>query len=138
MKKNQTLYWILTSLIVLLDGVMPALTFNTDLAKQGISHLGYPDYFRLLLTFFKVLGAVILILPFFKGSIKEWAYAGFAFNFFSAFVSHTVVDGTGIQSVFPLVALLILAGSYFYYNKIKAASFTAEKNKSSYLQLSHS
>ena len=79
MKKNKTLYWIFTSLIVLLDGVMPALTFNTDLAKQGISHLGYPDYFRVLLTFFKVSGALILILPFFKGRIKEWAYAGFSF-----------------------------------------------------------
>ena len=42
MKKNKTLYWIFTSLIVLLDGVMPALTFNTDLAKQGISHPGDP------------------------------------------------------------------------------------------------
>lgn len=137
MKKNQTLYWILTSLIVLLDGVMPALTFNTELAKQGISHLGYPDYFRLLLTFFKVSGAVILIVPFFKGRIKEWAYAGFTFNFLSAFVSHTAVDGMGMQSVFPLFALLILAGSYFYYNKIKAFAFTGGKNKSSYLQLSH-
>ena len=137
MKKNQTLYRILTSLIVLLYGVMPALTFNTELAKQGISHLGYPDYFRLLLTFFKVSGAVILIVPFFKGRIKEWAYAGFTFNFLSAFVSHTAVDGMGMQSVFPLFALLILAGSYFYYNKIKAFAFTGGKNKSSYLQLSH-
>lgn len=137
MKKNKTLYWIFTSLIVLLDGVMPALTFNTDLAKQGISHLGYPDYFRVLLTFFKVSGALILILPFFKGRIKEWAYAGFTFNFLCAFVSHTVVDGIGTQSVFPLVALLILIGSYFYYNKIKEVSFTTGKNKSSFLQLSH-
>jgi hypothetical protein len=138
MKKNKTLYWIFTALIVLLDGVMPALTFNTDLAKQGISHLGYPDYFRVLLTFFKVSGALILILPFFKGRIKEWAYAGFTFNFLSASVSHTLMDGIGAQSVFPLVALLILAGSYFYYNKIKDASFVTGKNKSSFLQLSHS
>lgn len=137
MKKNQTLYWILTSLIVLLDGVMPALTFNTDLAKQGISHLGYPDYFRLLITFFKVTGATVLILPFFKGRIKEWAYAGFTFNFFSAFISHTVVDGMGMQSVFPLFALLLLGGSYYYYNKIRETSFTVKKNKSSYPQLSH-
>ena len=137
MKKNKMLYWIFTSLIVLLDGVMPALSFNTDLAKQGISHLGYPDYFRVLLTFFKVSGALILILPFVKGRIKEWAYAGFTFNFLSAFISHTVVDGLGAQSVFPLVALLILAGSYFYYNKIKDVSLTAGKNKSSFLQLSH-
>jgi hypothetical protein len=77
-------------------------------------------------------------LPFFKGRIKEWAYAGFTFNFLSASVSHTVMDGIGAQSVFPLVALLILAGSYFYYNKTKDASSVTGKNKSSFLQLSHS
>ncbi len=137
MKKDKTIYWILTSLVVLLEGVMPALTFNSDLAKQGVSHLGYPDYFRVLLTCFKIAGALVLILPFFKGSIKEWAYAGFTFTFVSAFVSHTVVDGMGAGSVFPLVVLLTLAGSYFYYHKIKDVAFTTAKNKASFAQLSY-
>jgi len=118
MKSTKIIYWIATSLIVILDGVIPALTSNSELAKQGISHLGYPDYFRTLLTVFKVTGALILILPFFKGRIKEWAYAGFAFNFISAAVSHTVVDGFGGQTVFPLVALVILAISYFSYQRL--------------------
>lgn len=119
MKKTKILYWTFTGLIVLMDGVMPALTSHTELAKQGISHLGYPDYFRVLLTVFKVTGALLLALPFFKGRIKEWAYAGFTFNFISAAVSHTVVDGFGGQTVFPLVALLILAASYHYYHKLR-------------------
>ena len=118
MKKTRILYWVFTVLICLLDGVMPALTSHTELAKQGISHLGYPDYFRVMLTFFKVAGAFILILPIFKGRIKEWAYAGFTFNFISAAVSHTVVDGFGSQTIFPLAALVILAASYFYYHKL--------------------
>ena len=54
--KDKVLYWIFTGLIVLSDSVMPALTFNTALAKQGISHLGYPDYFRIELSIFKILG----------------------------------------------------------------------------------
>lgn len=101
MKTTKILYWTFTGIIVLLDGVMPALTSNTELARQGISHLGYPDYFRVLLTVFKVTGALILILPFLKGRIKEWAYAGFTFNFISAAVSHTVVDGFGGASAIP-------------------------------------
>ncbi|AHF16642.1 DoxX family protein [Niabella soli] len=120
MKTTKILYWTFTGIIVLLDGVMPALTSNTELARQGISHLGYPDYFRVLLTVFKVTGALILILPFLKGRIKEWAYAGFTFNFISAAVSHTVVDGFGGQALFPLVALAILAASYFYYHKLRS------------------
>ena len=118
MKKTKILYWTCTGLIVLLDGLMPALTSHTELAKQGISHLGYPDYFRVLLTFFKIAGAFILILPLFKGRMKEWAYAGFTFNFICAAISHAVVDGFGGQTLFPLVTLAILAASYFYYHKL--------------------
>ena len=118
MKKTKALYWTFTLLIFLSDGLMPALTSNTELARQGISHLGYPDYFRVMLTFFKVAGAFILVLPVFKGRIKEWVYAGFTFNFICAAISHTVVDGFGGQALFPLVALAILAASYFYYQKI--------------------
>ncbi len=100
MKKIKPLYWVFTGLIVLLDGVMPALTSHTELARQGISHLGFPDYFRVMLTVFKVSGALVLILPFFKGWIKEWAYAGFAFNFTCAAIAVVIVDGFGPASCF--------------------------------------
>jgi hypothetical protein len=117
MKKANILYWTCTGLIFVLDGLIPALTSHTELAREGISHLGYPDYFRVMLTCFKVAGAFILILPLFKGRIKEWAYAGFTFNFLSAAISHTVVDGFGGQTIFPLVALALLAVSYCSYYK---------------------
>jgi hypothetical protein len=42
---------------------MPALTSQTAMAKEGIRHLGYPDYFGVMLTVFKVLGALALIIP---------------------------------------------------------------------------
>jgi hypothetical protein len=100
---------------------MPALTFNTDLAKEGISHLGYPDYFRVALTVFKIGGAIILILPVFKGRIKEWAYAGFTFNFVFACISHVVVDGFTGQSFFPLIVLAVLMASYYCYIKLHPA-----------------
>lgn len=119
MKKIKIIYWITTSLLVAFEGVIPALTSNSELAKQGISHLGYPDYFRVLLTCFKVIGALILILPFFKGRIKEWAYAGFTFDFLSAIVSHMVVDGFGGEAIFPIVTLAILAVSYICYQQIQ-------------------
>ena len=116
--KDKVLYWIFTGLIVLSDSVMPALTFNTALAKQGISHLGYPDYFRIELSIFKILGGIILIFPFIPRRLKEWAYFGFALDFISAFIGHMVVDGFDGQSAFPLVCLVILILSYVYYHKV--------------------
>ncbi len=97
---------------------MPALTSHTDLAVEGIRHLGYPDYFRVMLTVFKVAGALVLILPFFKGRIKEWAYAGFAITMIAAFISHWVVDGFGAQTLFPLFIFAILITSYIFHEKL--------------------
>jgi hypothetical protein len=118
MRRTKIIYWTTTIIIFLLDGLMPALTSNTELAKQGISHLGYPDYFRVMLTFFKIAGAIVLILPVIKGRYKEWVYAGFGINFICAASSHWVVDGFGGQVIFPLVAFAILTVSYVFYHKI--------------------
>src|SRR5690606_6775814 len=73
-------------------------------------------------TFFKVLGALALIFPFVNRKIKEWAYAGFTFNFIAAAVSHWAVDGFDGQTVFPMVALVILGISYFQYHKLQAST----------------
>ncbi len=44
MKKIKIIYWAATIIIIvfLFDGVMPALTSHTELAKQDISHLVTP------------------------------------------------------------------------------------------------
>ncbi|HTM64753.1 MAG TPA: DoxX family protein [Flavipsychrobacter sp.] len=117
-KATTITYWTATAFIFLFEGVMPALTSNSQLAVEGIRHLGYPDYFRVMLTVFKVVGALALILPFINKRIKEWAYAGFSFTAISAFVSHTAVDGFGVQAAFPLFVLAILAVSYLSYHRI--------------------
>ena len=122
MKKWSVIFWITTGLIFLLEGVMPALTSNSELAKEGIRHLGYPDYFRNMLTIFKVLGSLALILPFVGSRIKEWAYAGFAIDFIAAAVSHWAVDGFGGQTVFPFVVLAILIVSYLSFHKIRSSA----------------
>ncbi|QNF35519.1 DoxX family protein [Adhaeribacter swui] len=121
-KTTKIIYWTSTSIIFLFEGVMPALTSHTDLAVEGIRHLGYPDYFRVMLTIFKVAGALALILPFVKGRFKEWAYAGFGFTIIAAFISHGVVDGLNGQTFFPLLIFAILTTSYLSYHKLSKLS----------------
>ena len=118
MKKEKILFWTATTIIALLEGVMPALTSQTELAKEGIRHLGYPEYFGSALVIFKVLGVLALIIPQVPKRVKEWAYAGFAFNFIFATISHGAVDGVNGQTFFPLVILGILDVSYIYYHKL--------------------
>ena len=100
-----------------MEGILPALTGNSELAKEGIRHLGYPDYFRIELTVFKVIGALVLILPMAPLRLKEWAYAGFGITMISAFIGHSVIDGFGFQSFLPLIFLGVLIISYVYYHK---------------------
>ena len=121
MKTNKILFWTATIIIILFEGVMPALTSHTEMAREGIRHLGYPEYFRKVLVVFKILGAVALIIPQIPKRIKEWAYAGFVFDFLFAAVSHWVVDGSGFEAIFPLIILAILLVSYHYYHKINEA-----------------
>lgn len=126
MKKNKIIYWTATIFIFLFEGVMPALTSQTELAREGIHHLGYPEYFGNALVVFKVLGSVALVIPQIRGRAKEWVYAGFAFDFIFATISHSVVDGVNPQSLFPLLILAILAISYIYYHKLNSLSLATQ------------
>jgi hypothetical protein len=118
MKKDKTIFWVSTAILFLFDTVMPALTFNTQLAIEGIRHLGFPDYFRIELTIFKIIGGILLIVPQVPRRFKEWAYVGFGINFISAAVGHTVVDGIGFQTYLPLILFGILLTSYLSYHRM--------------------
>ena len=120
MKSHKIIFWVSTTIIFLFEGVMPALTSQTELAKEGISHLGYPEYFGTALVIFKVVGALALIIPVVPKKLKEMAYTGFVFDFIFASISHGAVDGFGFQMLFPLIFLAILALSYIYYHKTYA------------------
>ncbi len=106
-------------MIALIEGVMPALTSHLELAKEGIRHLGYPEYFGNALVVCKILGVLALVVPRVPARMKEWAYAGFAFNFIFATISHGAVDGLIGQTFFPLIVLGILTVSYVYFHKLQ-------------------
>jgi len=120
MKSAKIIFWISTIIIFLFEGVMPALTSQTEMAKEGIRHLGYPSYFGIMLTVFKVLGSLAITIPQVPARVKEWAYAGLSFDFISAFISYWAVDGLNMLALFPIVVLAILMVSYIYYHKINS------------------
>ena len=122
MKAAKITFWVTTTLIFLFEGVVPALTSQTQMAKDGISHLGYPAYFGTMLAVFKVLGALSLIIPQVPKRIKEWAYAGFTIDFIAAFVSLWAVDGFTGMTIFPLVVFGILILSYVNYHKLNSST----------------
>mgnify|MGYP003576384669 CR=1 FL=1 len=120
MKKIKIIFWTTTVFLFLFEGVMPlsALLFAPAQATAGTTNLDYPAYFAYIIIAFKVFGSILLIIPRLPRPVKEWTYAGVAFNFICVTVSHLVVDGFGFVSFFPLIILAIAATSYVTYFRI--------------------
>lgn len=81
MKTQKISYWIATvclSLLVLFSAGM--YFFNHAEIVMAFTALGFPTYIIYPLTTLKILG-LIVILGNIGGNLKEWAYAGFFFNF---------------------------------------------------------
>lgn len=127
MKTTKILFWVSTILIFLFEGVMPAFFSHSKESIDGFQHLGYPLYFINILTVFKVSGGLALIIPQIPARIKEWAYAGFAFDFISASTSYMAVDGFGTFAIFPLLVLAVLIVSYITYHKLQRANNSTPK-----------
>ncbi|NJN34945.1 MAG: hypothetical protein HC817_12515 [Saprospiraceae bacterium] len=84
--------------------------------------MGYPEHFAGMLTFWKVLGVLAIAIPQVPARFKEWAYGCFFVEFLCAAYVLFVTPDFSNQVAFPLVFVAILAGSYYYYHKLKAAN----------------
>lgn len=112
MNARSTGYWIATTLIALalLSGGA-AYLFRADQALQGMAELGYPAYFVTILGIWKVLGGLAILAPRLP-RVKEWAYAGIAFNLSGAALSHAAIGHPATKVMVPLVLLGIAATSW--------------------------
>jgi hypothetical protein len=120
---NQTarLYWISTSLLaagMVVAGVQELR--HAPEVLEAAHRLGYPDYVLTLLGAAKLAGAPLLLLQRFP-HFKEWVYAGFAFDFGGAIVSHTASGDTLTQTLPAIFCAALLAISYRSY-RVRLAS----------------
>jgi len=116
MKKNKIIYWTATILMLLSGASTAPMYFTNPMFIETFHHLGFPDYFRIELGIFKIIGANVLLLPMIQARFKEWAYVGFAIAFISAFITHVVVDRNA-GAIFPILPLTFLVVSYIYFHK---------------------
>ena len=106
-------YWIATGLIIASQGFSGFLDLTQgEMVVTGMNGLGYPLYVLTILGVAKLLGVTALAAPKFN-RIREWAYAGFTFDFIGAAASHCL-NGNSIDLIAPpIVLLVVLAISYF-------------------------
>ena len=120
MKKLKTWYWVATiifALLMLMDGLGGVA--QQEAGKEVFKHLGYPMYLLIIVGIAKLLGVVAILQQKFV-AIKEWAFAGFAFNFIGAFASRAFV-GDGVALLIPpIIALAIMFIPYILWKNIQS------------------
>ncbi|QPH41330.1 DoxX family protein [Pedobacter endophyticus] len=117
MKKLKTWYWIATiifALMMIMDGIGGVT--QQEAGKEVLQHLGYPMYLLIISGVAKLLGAVAILQTKYK-TVKEWAFAGFAFNFILAFFSRLAVGDELALLIPPIVALAIMFIPYILWKR---------------------
>jgi hypothetical protein len=108
-------YWGLTGLFCLLaafTGLGDLL--GVEAVISDLEQLGYPRHLAAFLGTAKLLGVVALIAPGLP-RLKEWAYAGFTFDFVGAIYSALalgIVDSDLLMATGSLVLLVAAYSSY--------------------------
>lgn len=120
-RRNKIIYWTLTLIMFLpaTAGAFVELFTNgpASIVKIMLA-LGFPLYLMKIMGFAKILGGIAILtgkLP----RMKEWAYAGFTFDFLGATASH-VLAGDAARALFPLVFFVFLVISYALWHKTAA------------------
>ncbi len=117
MKNTNTWYWIITGIFsaFMLFSSIPDIIMVPD-AIKFMNHLGYPNYFIPFIGIMKVLGIIAILVPGYP-RIKEWAYAGLAFDLIGATYSVVAVEGFQASTLFILLPLGFLVMSYQLHHK---------------------
>ncbi len=115
-KRGLIIYRVITGLFTVLVLIGASQYFlNHEMVKEMFEGIKYPTYLIYPMGIAKISG--IIAIWFVKSkTIKEWAYAGFTFNFLLAISAHLdVSDGEFAPAILALVFCL---ASYFYYRKL--------------------
>ncbi len=105
-------YWTATTLtgFIFLAGGAAYLS-RADVPLRGMAELGYPAYFVTILGAWKVLGGLAILAPGLP-RLKEWAYAGIAFDLTGAAFSHCAIGHPAVKVIVPVGFLAIAAASW--------------------------
>jgi hypothetical protein len=117
-KARTIVYWTVTALFCLQMGSSAIAQLRLPQVAEAFTHLGFPGYFRVELSWAKLLGVLLMLAPV-PARLKEWAYAGFAINLASALIAHLAV-GDGPAAWSWAAGTSVLWGlSYFFWRMLE-------------------
>lgn len=117
-KSTKVLYWVFTILTAALIIFSSYGNILVDAPSVQLIHdaLGFPTYMIPFLGIAKTLAVIVILIPGFP-TLKEWAYAGIAFDLIGATYSVLAIGTPVGQAMGMLMFLVPFALSYFFYRK---------------------
>ena len=128
LRRNKIVYWVLTLLMFVpgtLGAFAEAFTHGPASIVKIMLALGFPLYLMKILGVSKIFGGIAILtgkLP----RMKEWAYAGFSFEFLGATAAH-VITGDRTYALFPFSFFIILVIAYLLWHRTAATPLPFEQ-----------
>ena len=133
--KTKIVYWIATALFCLLMTFTSYAELRLPQVAEAFTHLGFPAYFRVELSWAKLIGVALMLVPVsVSGSapriwtvcaLREWVYAGFAIDLASALIAHfSVGDGPAAWG-WAAAASVLWTLSYFTWRRLQSQPASA-------------
>src|SRR3954449_10047382 len=119
-------FWLATALFCLQIGFTAYAQLRLPQVAAAFTHLGFPDYFRVELSWLKVAGILVLLLPA-PARLKEWAYAGFAITLGSALIAHLSVGDDVTKWSWAAGTGVLWALSYIFFRKLTPAQVSSAR-----------
>jgi hypothetical protein len=118
-KVETIVYWTATVLFCLQIGFTAYAQLSLPQVADMFTHLGFPDYFRVELSWAKFLGVAVLLAPV-SARLKEWAHAGFAITLASALIAHFALgDGLAVW-IWAAITGVLWGVSYIFWRRVEA------------------
>ena len=104
-------YWIVTALFCLQMSFTAYAQLRLPQVAEAFTHLGFPAYFRVELSWAKLLGVVLMLAPV-PARLKEWAYAGTFFELSGAAISQAMRGDSAGHVIWPASLLVVVVASW--------------------------
>jgi hypothetical protein len=116
-------FWIVTGLFCLeMSFTAYYELWALPQAAQAFTRLGFPaSFFRAELSVAKMAGVFALFIPAVPPRIKEWAYAGFAFNIVSAVIAHASIHDRAAAFAPSTITGVLWVFSYLFWRGLESA-----------------
>ena len=111
-KTKEILFWITTIIIAIayfITGLGNLLSFSH--IALDMAHLGYPVYFLKILGVWKILAAIVIVIPGIR-RIKEWAFAGMMLDLSGASLSRYYSGDAWPTIVIPIGISILVTVNY--------------------------